>query len=123
MADVSIRQVTAAASGVVSASGPAVLMSVWGENRDTVTLYFQIFDRATIPTLGVAPSLPSIRVPAGGGFNAELPGPALPLLAGQEPGLGQVFATGISVGWSTTAETYTAAAVGGVWLATARNSA
>lgn len=123
MGDLNIKQVTAAPSGVVSAAGPAVLMSAWGENRDTVALYFQIFDRVTVPTLGVVPMLPSIRVAVGGGFNAVFPGPAAPLLLGQEPGRGTVFGTGISFGWSTTAETYTAAAIGGVWLASARNAA
>ena len=113
MADFNIKQITKAVSGVVSAA-PGVLQNINGENWTGVVAYFQIFNLAVVPTLGMVP-LFTWRIPIDGRFNANLPGPSLQSI------VGQAFSLGISVGWSTTDATYTAAAIGGKWWATGRN--
>ncbi len=116
MADFNIKQVIAAVSGVLSAYGPAVLQNINGENWEGAVAYFQIFNSSSAPLSGAVP-LFSWRIPAEGGFNCELPGPTAQAL------IGETFANGISVGWSTTDETFTAAATGGKWWATGENNA
>ncbi len=118
--DINVKQNIVAVSGVISASGPAVLQNINGENWETddsdddVVCYFQIFDQIAEPSNGDTP-LFSWRIPPGAQFNANMPGPSINEVIGQH------FATGISVGWSSTNDTFTAAGNGGKWWATGRS--
>lgn len=115
MSDFNVKQIVKAVSGVLTAVGPAVLQNINGENWEGAEAYFQVFNKIGVPIAGDVP-LFAWRIPASGGFNMTFP-PATPAAE-----FGQDFPTGISVGWSTTDETYTAAAIGGKWWATGQDS-
>lgn len=119
--DINVRQLTVAISGVISAVATSVLQNINGENWETddsdnpIESFFQIFNQPTAPAPGDVPWF-SWRIPGGGTFNANLPGPSYQQL------IGQAFPLGIAVGWSTTNDVFTPAADGGTWYATGRSA-
>ena len=83
-------------SGIINAA-PASLREVSGFNDGLSTLYFQLFDKTTAP---VNPDVPikQVRVPAGANF------------AGDFRDMLRLFPTGLSFGFSTTADVFTGGA-------------
>lgn len=113
MAILNVKQMVPASAGVI-ADARCSLYNINGENHTPGTVcYFQLFNKVTAPVNGDVPVF-SWRVPADGGFNANMPGPT----GDESPG--EAFLTGCSVGWSTTQDEFTDDALG-TWYATAED--